>query len=64
MNFAGNAVNFGPIIKDGAQHEYTIDMYNVSSNWRGTIYGLRVDPIANGNSGNDTIYADYVMLVP
>jgi len=63
MNFSGNSVTFGPVVKDGVQREYTVNMYSGSSNWRGTIYGLRIDPIVNGNSGSgDKIYVDYVKL--
>lgn len=65
MTFVGNSAFFGPVIKDGAQREYTIDMYQGSANWRGTIYGLRVDPIVNGVTGDgDKIYLDYVKLQP
>lgn len=64
MNFVGNQVNFSPVIKDGVIRDYLVDMYNSSSNYRGTIYGLRIDPIINGISGDsDKIYIDSVQFM-
>lgn len=50
------------VINDGDFHDYLVFLGN-SSGWQGTITNLRIDPIGNGEGGDDNIIVDYIKLI-
>ncbi|HDL64102.1 MAG TPA: hypothetical protein ENH12_01790, partial [Proteobacteria bacterium] len=56
------------VIADGDFHVYTLNLAD-QAEWTGTITGLRLDPVANGDAdgdtgGSDDIDIDYIRLLP